>query len=461
MDDYDDSALSLNIPFRAPPCTLRNVRLTMNDCIPILDPSFGQHITDISIDTFRYEDDDSILGIFQSCPNLASFRLAPRPDHFHYYFHEAADANVYRFSLPFLVTLSISGISYPDDMLSMLSFPSLKDLSLQLFSWYDELPDMLCNVLRSCPHLLRFTLDADGYGTNPDDHDDPDDPFSDDSPICLDSLTYFCVSFPRLARRFMRRLRIPQVQELVARQAPWDIVHHLASSSQQLRKLSLQDTETSHVSPVSPLFLPMLESLHVKCWRQRGKVCAIELFLVPRLVDLRLECQCGSDTSVRQFFWQSTPRPSLVSLSLDGHGDVDGKALMYFLGNSPNLERIRLDVTIIGDLSLAFEDSSSGEVFLPRLRTILGRPGPRAVVDILKCRHKSAVTAGIESCLPPVSSVNARYFSLEYRAAVEVSIAILECTWSQFTHFISRLVVWWFYSGCALNRFFSPIRSRD
>lgn len=410
-NDYDNPAFLLNIPFRAPPCVLPKVRLTSKNCIPSFDPSFGQHITDVKLDTFRDEDDDCILNIFQSCPNLALFQLKRLSSARSFSTMRSKD---YQFSFPFLITLSISGVRGLENMLSMLSFPSLKYLSLQSFNWSNELSDIVCDALQSCPSLIRLTLNS-----SHNDPSHPDIPLSYDSPIPLDSLTYLSVSCPKSAESLIRRLRIPRAQELVIQRAPWDIAHHLISSCHQLHKLSLESMQNFNVSPI-PVFLPTLESLDVWC-SSSDNSCSVHILHAPQLVDLRLRCQCGPHTSVQEFLEQPGMRPSLVTLNLHCNQVIRSKTLMHYRCNSPNLKEINLEFVTLDDLPLTLQDSSSGETFLPKLRLIWGRAAD-VFIDILRCRHESSLASCTEISLPPVSCNCWRHFTEEQHVAIKVII---------------------------------------
>lgn len=411
-DDHHNPAFSLNIPFHAPTCVLPNVRLTSKNCIPSFDPSFGQHITDVTIDDYRDKDSDGILRIFQSCPNLASFRLGLSSTRSFPTMH----SKNYRFSLPFLVTLSISHIWDLENTFSMLSFSSLKCLSLQSFYWSDELSDMFCGVLYSCPSLIRLTLSSNNcFDARFDAH------FPHDSPIPLDSLTYLSISCPRSsAYRLVQRLRIPLVQEFIIQWAPWDISHHLTSSCQHLVKLSLNRMHKPIASPI-PLSLPTLESLDVRCYSSEH-FCPVKLLHIPQLVHLQLDCQCSPNTSIQELLKQSTTRPSLVTLNLHCDQVLPCKTLMYYLDNSPNLEEINLESVSLYDLPPRLPDSSPGRTFLPRLRAIWGRA--EILIGILKCRHQSLLASRTESSLPPVSCISPGWQTLkeEHRKAIKVSV---------------------------------------
>ncbi|KDQ21304.1 hypothetical protein BOTBODRAFT_141576 [Botryobasidium botryosum FD-172 SS1] len=356
-EDPLDLYLPLVIPFTlpsdhaSPPCTI----VRFQAWFPMF-LSFGAAITELDIEgSVTIGRTDDLLHMLRSCPNLVKFDLYGEMKRIGESSHDALVV------LPHLTNLRTPYIPDVENLLDYLDLPSLQCLDVYEFEWAEVMVDTFWDLFYDCPSLSDISL---AYSIRCAETDPPD--LVEDT-LSLPLVTHFKFRGNVVANTLLRRLALPNVQELDLRDVPSDIVHELISFSTQLRRASFRGS-MEIIEELPTIILPTLVSLEIA----RGFEYIDRLHL-PQLSSLKLSGTYGLPHDPPELFLGTSlsalmgrSAPPLVTLRLE-HLDVSDQSLIWCLERLPLLEELYLLNTATTDAVLHAVAYRDGNPIVPRL----------------------------------------------------------------------------------------------
>ncbi|KDQ18399.1 hypothetical protein BOTBODRAFT_511457 [Botryobasidium botryosum FD-172 SS1] len=372
VDSEDGRIAPLVIPFTLPPNeTFTCASTTVVGWFPIFR-SFGATVTELTIDggaSINHADD--IMGMFESCPNLIKCSLSGGGE-----IPLGARSVLQSVSLLHLILLEIEYIAGAGDLLEWLVLPALEVLKVFDPLWEDTIRRALWRLFQSCVSFSKVSIIAGA--------EDTDTSFEFPGPsLALHSITHFELNSNRVAHSLLKRLTLPNVQELRIQKITADLAHHLASSSPHAHTVSLTAIVGSAGElPIVPL--PTLISL-----RLSGSIELLDHFHLPQLRSLFLNGEVMPEEATRSekvlLGLIERSAPPLVSLTL-AWLRVSDQDLVSCLKALPHLR----DLHLFGCTTTDFLLHALSVPFGPANRSIAG-----CLLPLLKRFefHKTDLTA--------------------------------------------------------------------